>query len=99
MKIWILVVFVFTVLLGCESKNEHFCSKYSYFYEQLTAPGILPLSELRRQLEADIRSSNADQERAKMALFVLADVEVGIKPLQETPREYCMRRQLWQRYR
>lgn len=92
------VILLGLVLLGCESENEHFCAKYQYFYRELTAPGILPLRDLREQLEKDFAKS-PDSDRTKMALFVLDDIEADIKPKAEEPREYCMRRQRWTRYR
>ncbi len=93
---WILVILV--LLVGCESKNEHFCSKYQYFYRELTAPGILPIRDLRQQLEKDLTNKNRDPERARMALFVLNDIERDMKPKQEEPRDYCMRLQRWSNY-
>ncbi len=93
---WILVSLV--LLVGCESKNEHFCSKYQYFYRELTAPGILPIRDLRQQLEKDLTNKNRDPERARMALFVLNDIERDMKPKQEEPRDYCMRLQRWSNY-
>jgi len=86
-------------LAGCESENEHFCSKYSYFYKELTAPGILPLRELRAQLEGEKKKDGADRERANMALFVLADIDRKMKPEHESARDYCLRRKRWERYR
>ncbi|MGH1373422.1 MAG: hypothetical protein ACRBBW_15385 [Cellvibrionaceae bacterium] len=87
------------VMLGCTSENEHFCSKYSYFYKELTAPGILPISQLRSQLEKEKAGTGADRERAKMALFVLADIGRNMKPEQESPSDYCLRRKRWEQYR
>jgi hypothetical protein len=85
------------ILVGCESENEHFCAKYQYFYRELTAPGILPIRDLREQLEKDLAKS-PDSDPTKMALFVLNDIEADVKPEAEEPREYCMRRQRWTRY-
>ncbi len=87
------------LLSGCASENEHFCSKYSYFYKELTAPGILPISQLRAQLEKEKAGSGADKERAKMALFVLADVGRNMKPEGESASDYCLRRKRWEQYR
>ncbi|BFM16444.1 hypothetical protein R50073_26270 [Maricurvus nonylphenolicus] len=86
------------MLVGCESENEHFCAKYQYYYRELTAPGILPIRDLREQLEKDLAKS-PDSDPTKMALFVLNDIEADIKPEAEEPRDYCMRRQRWTRYR
>ena len=86
-------------LAGCESENEHFCSKYSYFYKELTAPGILPVRELRAQLEGEKKSGGSDRERANMALFVLTDIDRKMKPDNESARDYCLRRKRWERYR
>lgn len=87
------------ILAGCESENEHFCAKYSYFYKELTAPGILPIAELRSQLEKERAGQGSDRERANMALFVLDDIERALKPIKETPKDYCIRRKRWERYR
>lgn len=90
---------VAVALTGCTSENEHFCAKYSYFYKELTAPGILPIPQLRAQLEKEKSGSGADRERAKMALFVLADVDRDMKPVDEPASEYCLRRKRWEQYR
>lgn len=87
------------LMAACADENEHFCAKYSYFYKELTAPGILPISELRAQLEREQNKQGADSERATMALFVLADIDRGIKPANESAQAYCMRRKRWERYR
>ena len=86
-------------LLGCESENEHFCSKYSYFYKELTAPGILPIRDLRAQLEQERDGEGADRQRARMALFVLDEIQADFKPDNEAPRDYCLRRKRWERFR
>ena len=92
------VVTVF-LISGCADKNEHFCAKYSYFYKELTAPGILPIHELRAQLQQEKRKQGADSDRANMALFVLADIERDMKPDGEAAQAYCMRRKRWEGYR
>ncbi len=86
------------ILLGCESENEHFCSKYSYFYKELTAPGILPIRDLRAQLERERDGEGADRQRARMALFVLDEIQGELKPDNEAPRDYCLRRKRWERF-
>lgn len=93
------ILTMLALLSGCASENEHFCSKYSYFYKELTAPGILPIPQLRSQLEKEKRGSGADKERANMALFVLADIGRNMKPEDETPTDYCIRRKRWEQYR
>ncbi len=86
------------LLLGCESENEHFCSKYSYFYKELTAPGILPIRDLRAQLERERDGAGADRQRARMALFVLDEIQSELKPEAESARDYCLRRKRWERF-
>lgn len=98
-KRWLGVVAVVALISGCADENEHFCAKYSYFYKELTAPGILPIHELKAQLEQEKRKQGADSDRANMALFVLADIERDMKPDGEAPQAYCMRRKRWERYR
>ena len=86
------------LLIGCESENEHFCSKYSYFTNELTAEGILPYRDLKEQLEVDLRKK-PDSDHSKMALFVLEDINLDMRPEHETARDYCLRRERWKMYR
>lgn len=87
------------LLAACESENEHFCAKYSFYYRELTQPGLLPYDDLEEQLRAELHHPGKDPDRARIGLFVLADIVNAAKPIGEDPREYCMRRQLWNRYR
>ena len=86
------------ILTGCESDNEHFCSKYSYFTDELTAEGILPYRDLKAQLLEE-RRKKPDSDHTKMALFVLEDIDRDIRPANEAPRDYCLRRERWKMYR
>lgn len=96
---WILLKIApwcFLVLVGCAQDNEHFCAKYSFFYDQLSQQGNLPLEVIRQQLEADIEKHG--RERDKMMLLVLDDKEnrlVGVRA--ESPAQTCMRLKRWQR--
>lgn len=91
-------------MMGCfvvacgESGNEHFCAKYSYFYKELTEPGVLPFMSLRRSLNKEL-SDLSKREDAKIALFVMSDIDRGLKRSSESPQEYCMRRKRWEQYR
>lgn len=90
------VPWCFLILLGCTPDNEHFCAKYSYYYDQLSQPDIMPLAVIRQQLEADIEKH--DRERDKLMLLVLDDKAnhlVGISG--EAPAQTCMRLKRWQR--
>lgn len=89
-KIW-LVLIVFT--LGCESDNDHFCAKYSYYYTELSAPDLMPKADIRRQLEADLKKKPSDKTR--MMLFVLDEMQAHVKPDAEPAQNYCQRRQRW----
>jgi len=93
-----LVLFGLAGLLGCESENEHFCSKYSYFTTELTAEGILPYPALKAQLLEDFRKK-PDSDHTKMALFVLEDINRDMRPESESARDYCTRRERWKMYR
>lgn len=95
----ICLLFLLTVLLSCESDNEHFCSKYQFYFNRLTEPGVLPFSQLKPQLKKDLKKNSKAADDAKMALFVIQDIEIGLKKDSETARDYCMRRQRWQGYR
>lgn len=90
------LLFVCVLLAGCESANDHFCAKYSYYYTELTQPDILPRTEIRRQLQAEIDKKPSDKTR--MMLFVLDEIDAGVKPESETAQDYCLRRQRWQAF-
>ncbi|MBR9911271.1 MAG: hypothetical protein GYB33_13060 [Gammaproteobacteria bacterium] len=87
------------VVTGCGSANEHFCAKYSYFYEELSKPGIMPLGDIEEQLRSELADPGKDGDRARISLYVLNHVASGIKPPGEAPQDYCMRRRLWESYR
>ncbi len=86
-------------LMACESENEHFCAKYSYYYKELTQPGLLPYRDLKAQLREELTDPRKDPDRAKIALFVLEDIDNDVVPDHETPQDFCMRRKRCQRYR
>lgn len=87
-----------SALFGCESDNEHFCAKYSYYYRQLTQPGLIPYRDIGDQLRADLVDPKKDPDQAKIALFVLNDIVSEIKPAGVSPKDYCMRSKLWENY-
>ncbi len=81
-----------------ESGHEHFCSKYQYLHGKLTEPGVLPFITLKRMLRQELNEP-AKREDAKMALFVISDIERGAIRGKESPRDYCLRRKRWESYR
>lgn len=84
------------ILVGCAQDNEHFCAKYSFFYDQLSEPDILPLPMIRQQLEGDIEQHG--RERDKLMLLVLDDKVNGLVGTgSESPTQSCMRLKRWQR--
>ena len=85
-------------MLGCSSDNEHFCAKYSFYYRELTQPGLIPYRDMEHQLLEELRNPEKDPDKAKIALFVLADIVNDVKPKAEDAQDYCMRRKLWERY-
>lgn len=86
------------MMVACQSDNDHFCAKYSYYYRELTKPGIMPLTDIERQLMDELRSGDKDPDKTKMALFVLRDVADQMKPSGEEAQDYCQRLKLWQRF-
>ncbi|MBB6521179.1 hypothetical protein [Pseudoteredinibacter isoporae] len=95
----LLLVFLFVGLQGCgESGHEHFCSKYQYLHGKLTEPGVLPFMTLKRMLRQELNDP-AKRDDAKMALFVISDIERGVIRESEEPRDYCLRRKRWESYR
>ena len=97
-RAWAFAFVGLLLLSACESENDHFCSKYSYFTDELTAEGILPLRDLKPQLLEDLRKK-PDSDHTKMALFVLADIDRDMRPANESARDYCVRRERWKMYR
>lgn len=90
-----LIVVLSVFLMACTDNNDHFCAKYGYYYEQLEKPGLPPYSEMKAGIEEKI--ANGD-ESALMMKFVLNDFRRSNKPKNETPKAFCMRRQLWLKY-
>lgn len=97
-RTWAFAFVGLLLLSGCESENDHFCSKYSYFTDELTAEGILPYRDLKAQLQEELRKK-PDSDHTKMALFVLEDIDRDMRPANESARDYCMRRERWKMYR
>lgn len=94
--LYILVAFL---LSACESENEHFCAKYSYYYKELTQSGILPYKDIKAQLQRELADVKKDHDQAKIALFVLEDIDNDIKPENEPAKAFCTRRKRWEQYR
>ena len=94
-----LLVTLSFLVVGCASENDHFCAKYSFYYKELTAPGILPYRDIKAQLEADLRKDNIDHDKTKMALFVLEEIDNDVKPAAEAAQDFCLRRERWKVYR
>lgn len=86
------------LLVGCESDNEHFCAKYSYYYKELTKPGLIPYRDISDQLRADLINPQKDPDQAKIALFVLNDIVNESKLEGISAQEHCMRSKLWENY-
>ncbi|MCV6613929.1 MAG: hypothetical protein OIF35_03055 [Cellvibrionaceae bacterium] len=95
----LLLLLGLSLLLGaCDGAGSgHFCAKYQFYYDKLHEPGVLPFATLKAQLRADL-SDERSREDAKIALFVIADIERRRKRSAETAREYCMRVERWQDY-
>lgn len=90
----ILLLFLMSALLvACTPDNEHFCQKYSYFYDELSEPGILPYRDIKQQLEKDIKESNKDRDR--LMLMVLEDKNNDVFGYKESAAEYCLRAKRW----
>lgn len=93
-----LIALMAVVLTGCADPNEHFCAKYQFFHDELTGPEVMPLIQIREQLQDDLNNPKADFERITMALFVLDDIEQKRIRHNETPTEFCFRTQRWSLY-
>lgn len=97
-RVLLLVLLIFGIQ-GCgESGHEHFCSKYQYLHGKLTEPGVLPFMTLKRMLRQELNDPGK-RDDAKMALFVISDIERGVIREKESPRDYCLRRKRWESYR
>lgn len=93
---YLVMALIMLFLQACSDSNEHFCAKYSFYYKQLLEPGLPPYSDMKKQLKKEI--ANNTDKNAKIALFVLEDFKRSSKPKNEDPKDFCQRRQLWQRY-
>ncbi|WP_299979549.1 hypothetical protein [uncultured Pseudoteredinibacter sp.] len=95
----VILLLIVLGLQACgESGHEHFCSKYQYLHGKLTEPGVLPFLTLKKMLREELNEP-AKREDAKMALFVISDIERGLIRGDESPRDYCLRRKRWEAYR
>ncbi len=86
------------LLVGCESKNEHFCARYQYVYDQLLENDVPDYGEMKSALHETLDNPKKDKDQATFMLFVLEDWRSGIKPQHETSRVFCLRIQRWQQY-
>ena len=84
------------IVVGCTPENEHFCAKYSYFYDELSEPGLLPYRDIKQQLEKDIKESNKDRDR--LMLMVLEDKKSDVFGYKESASEYCLRAGRWKNF-
>lgn len=87
------------MLAGCSDPNEHFCAKYQFYHDNLTAPDSMPLIQIREQLQHDLKDPRADWDKTAMALFVLGDIEQKRQRTNETPTEFCFRTERWALFR
>lgn len=96
-RMWKIVWLSLSTLLvvSCTPDNEHFCAKYSYYYDELSQPGILPLADIKQQLESAIKKSGSEKD--KLMLLVLEDKEKGLIRHNEAAIEYCMRAERWKK--
>ncbi|GAA6153850.1 hypothetical protein [Pseudoteredinibacter isoporae] len=97
-RVLLLAVLIAGLQACGESGHEHFCSKYQYLHGKLTEPGVLPFMTLKRMLRQELNDPSK-RDDAKMALFVISDIERGVIRESETPRDYCLRRKRWESYR
>lgn len=95
-----LLIGMLAISLGaCESDNEHFCARYQYVYKQLLNEHDLPsYAEMRQQLLQDSRDPKKNIDQAQFMLFVLEDWHTGMRPEDESPRDFCMRLLRWKAY-
>ena len=87
------------LIAACESENDHFCAKYSYYSKELARPGNLPYRDIKTQLRASLNDDSKDHDQTRIALFVLEDIESDIKGADESAVAFCKRRKRWERYR
>lgn len=98
---WKVTLAALMLLLGltaCESENEHFCSKYSFYHAEITAEDSMPLGDIKTLLEQKL-AKRPDSDPDKMALLVVKDIEREFIREGEEPRAYCLRRERWKGYR
>lgn len=93
------VVVLCLLCIACEDENEHFCSKYQFYHNRLTEPGVLAFSQLKPQLNRDLKKKSKAADDAKMALLVIRDIELGLIKKSESARDYCLRRKRWEVYK
>lgn len=85
-------------LVACESKNEHFCARYQYVYDQLLEDDVPNYGEMKSALHETLDNPKKDKDQAKFMLFVLEDWRSGIRPQHESSLAFCLRTQRWQQY-
>ncbi|MEH6559324.1 MAG: hypothetical protein V7708_16125 [Oceanicoccus sp.] len=86
------------LLVGCESKNEHFCARYQYVYDQLLEDDVPSYGEMKAALYETLDNPKKDNDQAKFMLFVLEDWRSEIKPQNESSQAFCLRIKRWQQY-
>ena len=86
------------LLVGCESKNEHFCARYQYVYDQLLEDDLPDYDDMRAALYETLDNPKKNSDQAKFMLFVLEDWRSEIKPQHESSHAFCLRIKRWQRY-
>jgi hypothetical protein len=88
-----------SLLLSCESDNEHFCARYHYVYDQLLQEDLPPYGEMKQQLLEKIARSKSGDQQSTFMLFVLEDWYLEFKPQGEPSKAFCLRIKRWQHYR
>ena len=94
----LLLLLLSTLILACESDNEHFCARYRYVYDQLMADDVPPYGEMKQQLIDNLSNPKKEKEQARFMLFVLEDWYSGFKPEHEATQAFCMRIKRWEHY-
>ncbi|WP_339339592.1 hypothetical protein [uncultured Oceanicoccus sp.] len=93
-----LLLLAIALMAACESDNEHFCARYQYVYNQLLEDDLPSYTDMKSQLLNNLANPQKNTQQARFMLFVLEDWHSGIKPVQEDPREFCIRIKRWQAY-
>lgn len=95
-----LLAFLICTLIfsGCTNENEVFCSRYISLYKELQGGDVPGYWEMRDALNERLADPNANHEEARFMMFVLDDFFHKPKIKDESPKDYCMRRELWLKY-